>query len=227
MRIPHNDPLGADASGAPERRCILTGEHAGRDDLVRLAISPEGLVLPDALARAPGRGAWIGVDRTALETAVAKGKLKGALARAFKAQAIAIPDDLAQQIFLRVWLKIHTLKQASAFSGWLKRLAISVWLQHIRKNDALRNAREFVDIEVPENDTTGMGMDLDQALSTLPDAVRLCVVLSYHEGMSHPEVASLLGLPLGTVKSHINRGSQRLKELLSAYESKSRKEQSE
>lgn len=97
MRIPHNDPLGSDASGAPERRCILTGEHAGRDDLTRLAISPDGLVLPDALARAPGRGAWIGVSRGELETAIAKGKLKGALARAFKGAALTVPDDLAER----------------------------------------------------------------------------------------------------------------------------------
>lgn len=115
MRIPHNDPLGADASGAPERpkkhgsasadperKCILTGEHAGRDDLVRLAISPDGLVLPDALARAPGRGAWIGVSRADLETALGAGKgggkLKGALTRAFKGAALTIPDDLAERI---------------------------------------------------------------------------------------------------------------------------------
>jgi predicted RNA-binding protein YlxR (DUF448 family) len=65
-----------------------------RDDLVRLAISPEGQVLPDALARAPGRGAWIGVERNELETALANGKLKGALARAFKGAALTIPGDL-------------------------------------------------------------------------------------------------------------------------------------
>ena len=47
----------AKAKGAPERRCILTGEHAARDRLLRLAISPEGLVLPDPAAKAPGRGA--------------------------------------------------------------------------------------------------------------------------------------------------------------------------
>lgn len=96
MRIPHNDPLGSDASGAPERRCILTGDHGSRDDLLRLAISPDGLVLPDVLARAPGRGAWIGVSRTELETAIAKGRLKGALARAFKGAVLTIPDDLPQ-----------------------------------------------------------------------------------------------------------------------------------
>ena len=98
MRIPHNEPLGSDASGAPERRCILTGTHGSRDDLVRLAISPEGEILPDALARAPGRGAWIGVSRPELEAAIAKGKLKGALARAFKGAALEIPTDLADKI---------------------------------------------------------------------------------------------------------------------------------
>ena len=101
MRNPRNEPLGlpdtADTAGpgdGPERRCVLTGRSAGRDDLVRLAISPDGEVLPDALARAPGRGAWIDVSRAELETALANGKLKGALARAFKGARLTIPDDL-------------------------------------------------------------------------------------------------------------------------------------
>lgn len=99
MRNPHNERLGSDRSAAePERKCILSGEHAARDALVRLAISPDGLVLPDALARAPGRGAWIGVSRGDLENAIAKGKLKGALARAFKGAPLTIPDDLADRI---------------------------------------------------------------------------------------------------------------------------------
>ncbi len=98
MRIPHNDRLSSDSADAPERRCILTGAHAGRDDLIRLAISPDGMVLPDALARAPGRGAWIGVSREDLEIALAKGKLKGALARAFKGAAITMPDDLPDRM---------------------------------------------------------------------------------------------------------------------------------
>jgi uncharacterized protein len=85
MRNPQHDPglipASLDEDAAPERRCILTGAHDARDTLLRLALSPDGDVVPDVLARAPGRGAWIGVDRAALETALAKGKLKGALAR--------------------------------------------------------------------------------------------------------------------------------------------------
>ncbi|MFM9829798.1 MAG: DUF448 domain-containing protein [Sphingomonas sp.] len=82
----------------PARRCILAGESAPRDTLVRLALSPDGLVLPDVRAKAPGRGAWIGVPRQAFETAMAKGKLKGALARAFKTADFRLPDDLPGMI---------------------------------------------------------------------------------------------------------------------------------
>jgi len=103
MRNPRNDPLAVpDAAGAagpgdgPERRCILSGRNAARDDLVRLAISPDGDVLPDALARAPGRGAWIGVSKAELAAALGSGKLKAALARAFKGAPLRIANDLPE-----------------------------------------------------------------------------------------------------------------------------------
>ena len=159
-----------------------------------------------------------------------------------------LADDLAQQVFLQSWRDIGQLRQPNTFGAWLKRLAINVWLQHVRVNDVLRNADEFEDIhydrvagEVGEvgdihetgggevggihyqkhHDTTGMTMDLDHALAQLAQPVRLCVVLSYHEGMTHEEIAETADMPLGTVKSHIRRGSQRLQELLSAYADKS------
>ena len=145
---------------------------------------------------------------------------------------LALADDLAQQVFLQVWLKIKTLKSASAFSAWLKRLAVTTWLQYLRKNDALRGAGEFADENphaesyVPA-DTTGVGMDLDRTLATLSNHVRLCVVLSYQEGMSHAEISKLMDIPLGTIKSHIKRGSERLQEVLSAYRSATKMETSQ
>jgi len=81
-----------------ERRCILSGERADPAHLVRLAISPDGDVMPDVRARAPGRGAWIGVSRAELEQAIGKGRFKGALARAFKGEALTVPADLAERI---------------------------------------------------------------------------------------------------------------------------------
>lgn len=105
MRNPPNDtgigderPPRVRGKHEPERRCVLTGEVAPAERLVRLALSSNGEVLPDVLAKAPGRGAWIAVDRAALETAVAKGKLKSALVRAFKTSEIAIPADLGERV---------------------------------------------------------------------------------------------------------------------------------
>lgn len=81
-----------------ERRCILSGERASPDLLIRLAIGPDGQVLPDVRGKAPGRGAWLGVSRNVLDHAMAKGRLRGALARAFKGEALSIPDDLPERI---------------------------------------------------------------------------------------------------------------------------------
>ena len=95
MRIRTNDPLEAHV---PERSCILTRRTAPREELIRLALGPDGQVAPDVRARAPGRGAWIGVGRQQLDEANAKGKLKAALARAFKTSEITIPTDLGERI---------------------------------------------------------------------------------------------------------------------------------
>ncbi len=95
---PNPSPQGEGLKAVPERKCILSGEHGSRAALVRLAVSPDGLVLPDVHAKAPGRGAWIGVTRAELETALAKGKLKGALGRAFKTGALDIPADLPDRL---------------------------------------------------------------------------------------------------------------------------------
>lgn len=90
-------PDGRKDGSAPERKCILTGMHGDRAQLIRLALGPDGAVWPDLAAKLPGRGAWLGVDRAALEAALAKGRLKGAVARAFREPAI-VPPDLPQRI---------------------------------------------------------------------------------------------------------------------------------
>jgi hypothetical protein len=94
MRDPRNDTL---ENHVPERTCILSRRTAPREELIRLALSPDGEVAPDVRARAPGRGAWIGVTRTKLDEANAKGKLKAALQRAFKTGDVRVPADLGER----------------------------------------------------------------------------------------------------------------------------------
>jgi uncharacterized protein len=76
----------------------LSGERAEQRLLIRLALGPDGSVAPDVFAKAPGRGAWIGVPSDELEAARAKGKLAGMLKRAFKADTVDVPVDIAERI---------------------------------------------------------------------------------------------------------------------------------
>jgi hypothetical protein len=94
LRARSNDTLEAHV---PERTCILSRQTAPREELIRLALSPDAEVAPDVRARAPGRGAWIGVTRTELDAANAKGKLKSALQRAFKTNCVTVPVDLGER----------------------------------------------------------------------------------------------------------------------------------
>ena len=98
VRAPASSPGRSAPERGPERTCILSRRTAPREDLIRLALGPDGEVAPDIRARAPGRGAWIGVTRGELEQANAKGKLKPALQRAFKTNEVHVPADLGERI---------------------------------------------------------------------------------------------------------------------------------
>ena len=90
-------PRPAPGNHNPERTCVLTRRKGTKDELIRLALSPDGEILPDVRARAPGRGAWIGVTRAELDSANAKGKLKAALQRAFKSKDVTVPANLGER----------------------------------------------------------------------------------------------------------------------------------
>jgi RNA polymerase sigma factor (sigma-70 family) len=127
-------------------------------------------------------------------------------------------DDLAQQVFVKMWRSLPRLRAAAAFDGWLKRIMITTWLEEVRR-DKLELAREPEETDFGSHrETTGERMDLDAALARLAPQARLCVVLAYEEGLAHPEIAALAGIPIGTVKSHISRGAARLRALLAEYE---------
>ena len=100
MRNPRNEGLSLAETEphVPERTCVLTRRKGTKEELIRLALSPEGEVAPDVRARAPGRGAWIGVARAEVDAANAKGRLKAALQRAFKTNDVSVPTNLGERI---------------------------------------------------------------------------------------------------------------------------------
>lgn len=169
---------------------------------------------PEALIVNLARGG----DRKAFEELVRRhqSSIRNFMRRCSRDNSLA--DDLAQQTFFKVWLNIRNLKEAKAFTGWLKKIAVSVWLQHLRKNDVLQNSDEIEDEHLSEIPSPGIEIDLNTAIATLPTTVQLCIILSYQEGMSHSEISTATDIPLGTVKSHIRRGTERIKVLLEAYD---------
>src|SRR5690606_28262995 len=117
------------------------------------------------------------------------------------------------------WEALPGLQAGQALQAWLKTIAVRLWLRQLRRKDPLfRLDREAALPESTVEPAPALGLDLNRALAQLSEAVRLCVVLAYDEGMSHAAIADLTGLPLGTVKSHINRGSAQLRACLAAYQ---------
>ena len=127
----------------------------------------------------------------------------------------ALADDLAQEAFIRAFTKIDTFKGQGSFKSWLCRIAYTEFLQSARKRKAADAALDRLTAEPIETSQApvdaGARHDLDRALATLKEEERVCVVLCYANGMSHSEAAEVTGLPLGTVKSHVNRGRDKLK----------------
>lgn len=129
----------------------------------------------------------------------------------------ALADDLAQETFLQTWVHLRSLRTPGAFTGWLRKLAINSWRQHLRRVGAAGKFDEVEEGHAASRPAATENLDLNSALDSLAPNVRLCIVLSYQEGMSHGEIAAVTQFPLGTIKSHIARGTARLRELLAAY----------
>ena len=187
MRNPPDETLTSqpEATGhTPERTCILTRRTAAKDALIRLALGPDGQVAPDVRARAPGRGAWIGVDRATLDEAQAKGKLRAALARAFKTGDLAVPDDLGERV------------EAALRQAVLDRLGLEARAGHLiagsdRIEEAARRGR--VDYLIHAADAAEEGRRrLDQAWRVGSDEAG-----SGRQGLVFPLGRAILSLALG------------------------------
>ncbi len=135
----------------------------------------------------------------------------------------ALADDLAQDAFIKAFRKIGTFSGKGSFKSWLCRIAYTEFLQAVRKRKAALGAMErykaHQEIEHSEAKwDSGDAMDLDRALAQLSEVERSLIVLCFSSGMSHAEASEITGLPLGTVKSHINRGKAKMKALLEEKE---------
>jgi RNA polymerase sigma-70 factor (ECF subfamily) len=132
-----------------------------------------------------------------------------ALLRRMGADA-SLADDLAQDAFLAAFEQITEFRGEGTFQAWVKRIAARAFVKRWR-----RGAHEELMAETPEPEADhpdpAASIDLDGALRTLAASERVCVTLCYGVGMSHSEAALALNAPLGTVKSHVKRGIDKLR----------------
>lgn len=129
----------------------------------------------------------------------------------------ASADDIAQDAFLVAYERVAEFRGEGTYAGWVKRIAARLYLK--RKTREARQAlvREPALDEEPSGhgEAFAVGrMDLDEALKALSPAEQLCVSLCYGAGLSHSEAAEALDTPLGTVKSHVKRGLDKLRSRL-------------
>ncbi len=125
-------------------------------------------------------------------------------------------DDLAQQTFLTAWLRIGRLKAGASVRSWLCGIGYNKHLTAVRSGsrDRVREASYEAEREPPQGPDAADRMALEAAMAELPAEQRACVALCLAADFSHTEAAEALGLPLGTVKSHVMRGRARLLQAL-------------
>lgn len=132
----------------------------------------------------------------------------------------ALAQDLVQETFIRVMRGIQQYEYPRPFKAWLYTIATNLARNHYRRPDTRRTVEE--DDSLPEPASIGRApeeivTDEDEArlvvaqLATLPDHQREVVILRYYEELSLAEIAEVLGIPVGTVKSRLSLGLSRLR----------------
>ncbi|KPD22359.1 RNA polymerase sigma factor [Idiomarina abyssalis] len=130
-------------------------------------------------------------------------------------------DDLAQEVFLRAYKSLKSFRAEASFSSWLHSIAYRSFLNERRKshhhNEVAGDALPFMP---GPSSTVDSDIMVERLMRHLSVPERTCLTLSLSAGMSHQEIVAITDLPLGTVKSHIARGKQKLIDIVSAPQNK-------
>jgi RNA polymerase sigma-70 factor (ECF subfamily) len=127
--------------------------------------------------------------------------------------------DLSQEAFVKAFNALGSFRTGAAFRPWLFKIANNLFLDHVRARrpeslDALLEDGMEAGGEDAAIVRTPLQLDLETALTQLPVTWRQAIVLRHQEDLPYEEIAEILGVPLGTVKTWIFRGRERLRELL-------------
>lgn len=132
----------------------------------------------------------------------------------------ALADDLAQETFIRAYKSLHQFRGESRFYTWLYRIAYTCFLAHRRSARPEEPLADEPGIAAPGSEpaaATDLHRDLARAMQVLQPPERMALHLHLHRELTHEEIAEIMDCPLGTVKSHIQRGREKLRTALSAW----------
>ena len=136
-------------------------------------------------------------------------------------------QDCLQEAMLRVYRAISTFKGQSSFSTWIYRITINTCLDElrrrkIRKTTSLDNLLDSGwspsdELDTPENNAIRREQrrSIEKAIASLPDDMRAAIVLRDIQGFSYETIADVLNANVGTIKSRISRGREKLRDILS------------
>lgn len=137
-------------------------------------------------------------------------------------------DDLAQDAFMTGFEQVAEFRGEGTFGGWIKKIAARLYLKRVRREARLIFSDTIEPSEeISTRDASGDAasrIDLDEALKSLSRGERLCVSLCYGADWSHGEAAEALSIPIGTVKSHVKRGLDKLRAKLARPDEGARRE---
>ena len=129
---------------------------------------------------------------------------------------MTLADDLAQDCFMHAWDKLQTFSGRGSFIGWLLKVAYTTFLQSKRKSkryvEILEQVGHAAEIEERHQSVQSDEVsDLDKLLAVLTEEERAVMVMSYALGLSHREISDAMTMPVGTVKSIIFRGKDKIR----------------
>lgn len=125
---------------------------------------------------------------------------------------VPLSDDLAQETFIKAYLNLTSFKGIAGFSTWLFRIAYNVFYDSVRsqKHYADINEHEIDNQHQTYNDFSAEKADIYKALNLLRKEEQTAIILFYMEDKTHVEIAKIMDCPLGTVKTHILKGKEKL-----------------
>lgn len=129
-----------------------------------------------------------------------------------------LSDDLAQETFIKFYKYIHSYKATAKFSTWLYRIAYNVFLDYKKSEKGNKETLTENSACYREDKMIDSKIDVEALLILLNTEERWAISLSYLEDMTHEKIAGIMDCPLGTVKSYILRGKEKLRKHLTVTE---------